>query len=124
MTGTRSRDESLSSRSFAEQQDAAQCITLSQSELDIVELLFHAAGEGEIEIVTTEQKVLAYGGALKLMLAINQTDTDQAEVSRAAADVADQNQIAIAEVFALSRLCVSICAQSTHKTPPAVLRAG
>ena len=90
---------------------------MSQSELNVVELLFDAPGEGEIEIVTAEQKVLAYGGALKLMLAINQTDTDQAEVGRAAADVADQNQIAIAEVFALSRLCVSIRRVSILRNP-------
>ena len=77
----------------------AQRITLSQRELDVLELLFHAAGQGKIEIVAAEQKVLADGGSLKLQLAIDQASAHQAEVGRAAADVADQNQIAIAEVF-------------------------
>ena len=67
--------------------------------LTVFELLFHAAGQGKIEIVAAEQKVLADGGSLKLQLAIDQASAHQAEVGRAAADVADQNQFAIAEVF-------------------------
>src|ERR1019366_7558440 len=65
----------------------------------IFELLFHTAGQGEIEIVSAEQKVLADGGSLKLQLAFDQASAPQAEVGRAAADVADQNQFAIGEVF-------------------------
>ena len=61
------------------------------------QFLFHAAGQGEIEIVAAEQKVLADGGSLKLQLAVDRVSAHQAEVGRAAADVADQNQFAIAE---------------------------
>ena len=58
------------------------------------------AGQGKIEIVAAEQKVLADGGSLKLQLAVDQASAHQAEVGRAAADVADQNQFAIPEMFA------------------------
>ena len=58
------------------------------------------AGQGKIEIVAAEQKVLADGGSLKLQLAVDQASAHQAEVGRAAADVADQDQFAISEVFA------------------------
>ena len=81
------------------------------------------AGQGEIEIVAAEQKVLADGGSLKLQLAVDEASAHQAEVGRAAADVADQNQFAIAEVFSCSHAARADSPQSTHKTRPAVLRA-
>jgi hypothetical protein len=71
---------------------------LSQCQLDVLELLFHAAGQGKIEIIAAQQKVLADGGSLKLQLAIDQASANQAEVGRAASDVANQNQFAIDEV--------------------------
>ncbi len=66
------------------------------------------AGQGKIEIVAAEQKVLADGGSLKLQLAVDQASAHQAEVGRAAADVADQNQFAIPEVFASLSQCAWI----------------
>ena len=79
---------------------------MSQSERNIPELVFrefvfHAATQCEIEIVAAEQKVLADGGALKLQLAVDHASAHQAEVGRAAADVADQNQFAVAEILTL-----------------------
>ena len=63
-------------------------------------------GQGKIEIVATEQKMLADGGSLKLQLAIDQTSAHQAEVGRPPADVADQNQFAIIEVIIVSTSCL------------------
>ncbi len=52
--------------------------------------------------------MLADGGSLKLHLAIDEASANEAEISRATADVADQNQFAIAEVFIIPGLRVSI----------------
>src|SRR6266404_8720480 len=52
--------------------------------------------------------MLADRGSLKLHLAIDEASANQAEISRATADVADQNQFAIAEVFIIPGLRVSI----------------
>ena len=62
------------------------------------EFLFHSAGQGKIEIVAAEQKVLADGSSLKLQLAVDQVSPYQTKVRRPTADVADQNQFTIAEI--------------------------
>src|SRR6266403_5720474 len=52
--------------------------------------------------------MLADRGSLKLHLPIDEASANQAEISRATTDVADQNQFAIADVFIIPGLRVSI----------------
>src|SRR5258706_95353 len=75
---------------------------MPQGDRDAFELLSHEARQGKIEIIAAEQKVLANGGSLKLQLAVDRASAHQAEVGRAAANVADQNQFAIGRVFSVS----------------------
>ena len=52
--------------------------------------------------------MLADGGALKLQLVIDEASANKAEISSATADVADQNQFAIAELFIIPGLRLGI----------------
>ena len=68
---------------------AAQSVTLAQGERGALQLFLHAAREGEIEVVSAQQDVVADGGAFEVQLAVRAAGADQAEVGGAAADVAD-----------------------------------
>ena len=76
---------------------STQGIALSQRELNISKLLFDVVRQGRIEIVATEQEMLADGGTLKLQLAVHPASAHQAEVACTAADIAYQNQVAVFE---------------------------
>ncbi len=56
-----------------------------------LEALLHEAGEGEVHVVAAEQDVIADRDALEREVAVVLADEDQAEVGRAAADVAHQH---------------------------------
>ena len=58
------------------------------------EPLLEQSREREIHVVAAEQDVLADRDALERQVAVPLADRDQAEVGRAAADVADQDEIA------------------------------
>src|ERR1035437_10746151 len=77
---------------------STQGLALSQCQLDISKLHFEMTRQCRIEIVTTEQEVLADGGSLEFQLATHAARAHQAEVARTAADVAYQDQIAGTEV--------------------------
>ncbi len=59
-----------------------------------LEPLLEQAREREIHVVAAEENVLADGNALQREIAVLFGHGDQAEIGRAAADVADENQIA------------------------------
>ena len=50
--------------------------------------------EGEIHVIATEENVLANADSLEFEIAILSADGDEAEVRRASANVADQNDVA------------------------------
>ena len=81
---------------------AAQAAALADGERH-AELGFHQPGEREIEIVAAEQQVLADGGAREVDPVAFARDADQAEVAGAAADVADQHDLAVEELLARAR---------------------
>ena len=60
----------------------------------LLEPLLQHARQREIHVVAAEQDVLADGDALEAQLAVLLGHGDQAEVGRAAADVADEHEIA------------------------------
>ena len=71
------------------------------------ESLANSEREGEVHVVATEQEVIADGNAAKRQLAIVVFDHDGAEVGRAAADVADQEDVARTELLrAMHRRCL------------------
>ncbi len=59
-----------------------------------LEALLEQAGERQVHVVAAEQDVLADGDALEGEVAVALGHGDQAEVGRAAADVADEDQVA------------------------------
>ena len=59
-----------------------------------LEPLLQQAREREVHVVAAEQDVLADRDALEGEVAVALGDGDQAEVGRAAADVADEDQVA------------------------------
>ena len=63
-----------------------------------LEALLHDAREGEVHVVAAEQDVIADRDALEREVAVVLADEDQAEVGRAAADVAHEQQVADAEL--------------------------
>ena len=64
------------------------------------ELGFHQPGDGEIEIIAAQQQMLADGGAGEIDQIALARDADQAEIAGAAADVADQHDLAIEKQLA------------------------
>ena len=81
---------------------AAQRVALAHTELGRVKLLFHAPRQRQVKVVSSQQQVLADCGSLKLHLAIDHADPNQAEVGRAAANVANQDQVAIRQLSSAS----------------------
>ena len=63
-----------------------------------LEALLHDAREREVHVVAAEQDVIANRDALEREVAVVLADQDQAEIGRAAADVAHQQQVADAEL--------------------------
>ena len=78
---------------------AAEAAALADGERH-AELGFHQPGEREIEIVAAEEEVLADRGAGEVDQVAFAGDADEAEIAGAAADVADQNDLAIEELLA------------------------
>ncbi len=54
----------------------------------------HGVGQGEVHVVAAEQDVLADGEAVEGEVAVLLADADQGEVGGAAADVADEDDVA------------------------------
>ena len=65
----------------------------------VFEFRFHQPGQREIEIVAAEQQMLADRGAGELDAIAIAMDPDQSEVAGAAADVADQHELAVEQAF-------------------------
>ena len=63
-----------------------------------LEALLHDAREREVHVVAAEQDVIADRDALEREVAVVLADEDQAEIGRAAADVAHEQQVADAEL--------------------------
>ena len=63
-----------------------------------LEALLHDAREREVHVVAAEQDVIADRDALEREVAVVLADGDQAEVGRAAADVAHEHQVADAKL--------------------------
>ena len=78
---------------------AAQAAALADGKRH-AEFGFDQPGEGEIEIVAAEEEMLADGGAREVDQVAFARDADQAEIAGAAADVADQDDLAIEELLA------------------------
>src|SRR5580704_3125240 len=78
-------------------------MTLTQAEFR-GELLFDAARQRKVEILASEQKVFADGGAFKFDVSALDVGPDEAEVRCAAPDIANQHQLAIAQVFSENAL--------------------
>ena len=90
---------SLSSRSLAAEHWRRRPLRW-RMESGTPSLRFHQPGQGEIEIVAAQQQVLAHGGAREVDQVAFARDADQAEVAGAAADVADQHDLAVEELLA------------------------
>ena len=81
---------------------AAQTAALADGKL-LAEFRLDQPGQREIEIIAAEQQMLADGGAREVDLVAIAGDADQREVAGAAADVADQNDLAVEEQLARAR---------------------
>ena len=73
-------------------------MTLTQTEFR-GELLFNAARQREVEILASEQEVLADGGALKFDVSPLDVGPYEAEVRGATSDVANQHELAVSQVL-------------------------
>ena len=73
-------------------------MTLTQTEF-CVELPFNAARECKVEILASEQEVLADGGAFKFDVSALDVGPYEAEVRRAASYVANQHELAVSQVL-------------------------
>src|SRR5450759_1840644 len=73
-------------------------MTLTQTE-SLGELLFNAARQREVEILTSEQEVLADGSAFKFDVSALDVGPYEAEVRCAASDVANQHELAVSQVL-------------------------
>src|ERR1035438_2637696 len=73
-------------------------MTLTQTEF-LGELLFDAARQREVEILASEQEVLADGGAFKFDVSALDVGLYEAEVRCAASDVANQHDLAVSQVL-------------------------
>ena len=78
---------------------AAQAGALADGERN-AELGLDEPGQREVEVVAAEQQVLADGGAGEVDQVALARDADEAEIAGAAADVADQHDLAVEELFA------------------------
>ena len=76
----------------------SQCMTLTQTEF-CVELLFNTERECKVEILASEQEVLADGGTFKLDVSALDVGTYEAEIRCAASDVANQHELAVSQVL-------------------------
>src|ERR1700743_3149415 len=72
-------------------------MTLAQAQFGI-EFLFNAAGEGEIEVFSTEQEVVSNCRPLEFNVIPLHACPHKAEIRSAATDVADENQVTIPNV--------------------------
>ena len=81
---------------------AAQAAALADGKL-LAEFRFGQPGQREIEIVAAEQQMLADRGAGEIDLVAIARDADQREVAGAAADIADQHDLAVEEQLARAR---------------------
>ena len=73
-------------------------MTLTQTEF-CVELPFNAERECKVEILASEQEVLADGGTFKLDVSALDAGTYEAEIRCAASDVANQHELAVSQVL-------------------------
>ena len=76
----------------------SKCAPLLGVEPRALELFLHMMGQREVDIVTAQHQVIAHRDAAKSWTGRRLDDRDQAEVGRAAADVADQDQLACAHL--------------------------
>src|SRR5215831_7762318 len=83
---------------FGRRTHDSQCMTLTQTK-SCVELPFNAAGERKVEILASQQEVLADGSAFKLDVSALDVGTYEAEVRCAASDVANQHELAVSQVI-------------------------
>jgi hypothetical protein len=74
---------------------STESVPLTEAELRSMEFLLDAPRQGQIEVVSSQEQVLANRDALKLNLLIDEANSNQAEVRCAAPNIADQNQVAI-----------------------------
>jgi len=65
----------------------------------LAEFGFDEPGEGEVEVIAAEEQVFADGGAGEFDEVAGAGDFDESEVAGAAADVADENGLAVEELF-------------------------
>src|SRR5689334_7662642 len=73
-------------------------MTLTQTEFR-GQLLFNAARQREVEIFTSEQEVVADGGAFKFDVSALDVGPYEAEVRCTTSDVANQNELAVSQVL-------------------------
>ncbi len=100
VTGCASRAGSANSVSFATRRLVPQRLQLPGVDAVslLLEPLLHQARERQIHVVAAEQDVIANRDALEREIAVVLADQDQAEVGRAAADVAHEHEIAGAQL--------------------------
>ena len=115
----RSSSRSLASRQLATQaaqlpRRRAACRSAASRSRTLI-------GEREVHVVAAEQDVVADGDALERQLAALLAHGDQGEVGGAAADVADQDDVADRELPARQR--VAVWRRSRRRTRPAAPRA-
>src|SRR5215472_11283044 len=84
---------------FGRRTHDSQCLTLTQAQLG-VDLPFNPARERKVNILPSEQEVLADGGAFKFDLSTSDLGSYETEVRCAASDVANQHQFTVAQVIA------------------------
>src|SRR5450432_695686 len=73
-------------------------MTLTQTEF-LLDLLFDVIGQREVEILASEQEVLADGRAFKFDVSTPDVGPYEAEVRRAASNVANQHELAVSQVL-------------------------
>ena len=81
----------------------------------------HGVGQREVHVVAAEQDVLADREPREGEVAALVADGDQGEVGRAAADVADEDDVADLDLLAPG---VARARPARRRTRPAALRAG
>ena len=78
-------------------------------------------GQGEVHVVAADKEMVAHGDALEREVAVLGFHADEGKISRAAADVADQQDVAGGEGLRASGRC---CQRAKRRARLGVLRAG
>jgi hypothetical protein len=68
---------------------------LAEAELGSVKFLFDTPRQRQIEVVSSQQQVLANRDALKLHLLVGEANSNQAEIRGAATHITNQNQLTV-----------------------------